>query len=133
MHFTKKISLIFLASLFVSTTAWCQTSMISYNIKYDNKSDSINNWNFRKEKLVQLVEYYEPSVVGMQEVLFNQLTYINDHLKNYNYVGVGRDDGKTKGEFSPIFYDTNKYKVLKSSTFWLSENPDEISVGWDGA
>ena len=133
MQFTKNFALLFFASLFVSTTTWCQTSVISYNIKYDNKSDTINNWNFRKEKLVQLIEFYEPSVVGMQEVLFNQLTYINDHLKNYNYVGVGRDDGKTKGEFSPIFYDTNKYKVLKSSTFWLSENPDEISVGWDAS
>ena len=106
MQFTKIFSNLFLASLFVSTTSWCQTSMISYNIKYDNKSDTINNWNFRKEKLVQLIEYYEPSVVGMQEVLYNQLTYINDHLKNFNYVGVGRDDGKTKGEFSPIFYDS---------------------------
>ena len=133
MYFTKKISLLFLASLFMSSATWCQTSMISYNIKYDNKSDTINNWNFRKEKLVQLVEYYEPSVVGMQEVLFNQLNYITDHLKNYNYVGVGRDDGKTKGEFSPIFYDSRKYKVLKSSTFWLSEKPDEISVGWDAS
>ncbi len=133
MFLTKKFSLIFLAFLFVSTSSWSQTTMITYNIKYDNKSDTINNWNFRKEKLVQLIENYEPSIIGLQEVLFNQLNYINDHLKNYNYVGVGRDDGKTKGEFSPIFYDSNKYKVIKSSTFWLSEKPDEISVGWDAS
>jgi endonuclease/exonuclease/phosphatase family metal-dependent hydrolase len=133
MQFTKIIGSLFLALLFVSTASMSQSTMMSYNIKYDNKSDTINNWNLRKEKLVKLIAYYEPSVIGMQEVLYNQLNYINDHLENYAYVGVGRVDGKTKGEFSPLFYDTNKYKVLKSSTFWLSETPDEISVGWDAS
>ncbi len=107
--------------------------VMTYNIKYDNTNDTINNWNYRKAAMVDLVDYYGPDVVGMQEVLHNQLTYLNDTLKNYQYVGVGRDDGKQKGEYSPIFYNTEKLKLLQSNTFWLSPTPDKVSVGWDAA
>jgi len=54
-------------------------------------------------------------------------------LVNYDYVGVGRDDGKEKGEFSAIFYDKNRLQALKSGTFWLSETPEKPSKGWDAA
>tara|TARA_R110002049_G_scaffold47596_2_gene136892 strand:- start:7630 stop:8385 length:756 start_codon:yes stop_codon:yes gene_type:complete len=106
---------------------------MSFNIKYDNKSDTINNWNDRKEKMVELLKHYEPSIIGMQEVLINQLEYLDTALPTYKYVGVGRDDGKEKGEFSPILYDTKSYKLLKSETFWLSDTPDKISKGWDAS
>lgn len=107
--------------------------VMTYNIKYDNVNDTLNNWNDRKATMVGLVTYYAPHIVGMQEVLHNQLTYLNDTLKNYHYIGVGRDDGKEKGEYSPIFYDIEHLKLLQSNTFWLSPTPDEISVGWDAA
>ena len=74
-----------------------------------------------------------PDIIGMQEVLNNQLADLSNFLKEYKYVGVGREDGKTKGEYSPIFYRKSKLKVLMSSTFWLSETPQKISVGWDAA
>ena len=54
-------------------------------------------------------------------------------LTDYNYVGVGRDDGKTKGEYSAIFYKKDELKLIEESTFWLSETPENISVGWDAA
>lgn len=107
--------------------------VMTYNIKYDNVNDTINNWNDRKATMVDLVTYYAPHIVGMQEVLHNQLSYLNDTLKNYRYIGVGRDDGKEKGEYSPIFYDNEHLKLLQSNTFWLSPTPDVISVGWDAA
>lgn len=62
----------------------------------------------------------------------NSLSF-KHYLDGYKYVGVGRDDGKTKGEFSAIFYNTLKFDVLKEKTFWLSETTDIISVGWDAA
>ena len=74
-----------------------------------------------------------PDIIGMQEVLHNQLIDISTSLEEYNYLGVGREDGKIKGEYSPIFYRKSKFKVIKSSTFWLSETPEEISIGWDAA
>lgn len=106
---------------------------MTYNIKYDNKNDTINNWNDRKEKMVQLLTHYNPSFVGIQEGLHNQVIYLDKNLENYSYVGVGRDDGKQKGEYSAIFFNKNKYKVLESNTFWLSETPSKISVGWDAS
>ncbi len=107
--------------------------VMTYNIKYDNVNDTVNNWNDRKASLVKLIEHYEASFIGMQEVLHNQLMYIDNSLTDFSYIGVGRDDGKEKGEYSPILYDTTKYKLLKGETFWLSETPDKISVGWDAA
>ena len=109
------------------------TKLMTYNIKYDNTSDTVNNWNDRKEKMVELLKHYEPAFIGMQEVLINQLEYLDTALPDYNYVGVGRDDGKEKGEFSPILYDAKNYKLLKSETFWLSVTPEKISVGWDAS
>ena len=76
---------------------------------------------------------YSPSIIGIQEGLLNQVQYIDSSLINYDYVGVGRDDGKEKGEFCAIYFDTTRYVLLKNSTFWLSETPDTISVGWDAA
>lgn len=106
---------------------------MSYNIKYDNTNDTVNNWNDRKEAMVRLVKHYDPSFLGMQEVLHRQLMYLNDNLTDYAHIGVGRDDGKEKGEYSPILYDKTKFTILKSETFWLSETPHKVSVGWDAA
>ena len=110
-----------------------EIKVMTYNIKYDNVTDTVNNWNFRKEAMVDLVKHYQAEVVGMQEVLHNQLIYLDSGLNHYSYVGVGRDDGKTNGEYAPIFYDARKLKVLKSNTFWLSETPEKVSKGWDAS
>ncbi len=110
-----------------------ELKVMSYNIKYDNKNDTINNWNDRKEVLVELLAHYEASFIGMQEVLHRQLTYIDSALTNFTYIGVGRDDGVRKGEYSPILYDSTEYKLLDQKTFWLSGTPEEISVGWDAS
>ena len=123
-------------------TVFLLTTMISYgqelkvmtfNIKYDNVNDTVNNWNDRKESLVQLLAHYDASFIGMQEVLHRQLTYIDSSLTHFNFIGVGRDDGALKGEYSPILYDTIQYELLDQKTFWLSETPYEISVGWDAS
>ena len=110
-----------------------EIKVMTYNIKYDKVEDTINNWNDRKEALVGLIDHYGASFVGTQEVLHRQLTYIDSALTDFAFIGVGRDDGKKKGEYSPIFYDTTRFKLLNHHTFWLSETPDQISVGWDAA
>ena len=107
--------------------------VVSYNIRYDNSQDGENQWDIRKETLASYLLKSSPDIIGMQEVLNNQLADLSNFLKEYEYVGVGREDGKTKGEYSPIFYRKSKLKVLMSSTFWLSETPQKISVGWDAA
>ncbi len=124
----------FLAICLSSVTGYSQSpTIMTYNIKYDNVNDTVNNWNDRKSSMVELIVTEAPDVVGMQEVLHNQLNYLNEELSGYDYVGVGREDGKQKGEYSPILYQKEKYELLKSNTFWLSKTPDQISVGWDAA
>tara|TARA_B100000686_G_C16688319_1_gene916108 strand:+ start:283 stop:1038 length:756 start_codon:yes stop_codon:yes gene_type:complete len=106
---------------------------MSYNIRYDNNWDVKNSWSIRKKKVIQIFDQYEPSIIGVQEGLLNQVQYIDSCLANYDYVGVGREDGKERGEFCVIYFDTTRYTVSRHSTFWLSETPDTISVGWDAA
>ncbi len=120
--------------LIISTYAQAQTtSVMTYNIKYDNKNDTVNNWNDRKDAMVNLLKKYHPSFIGLQEALYNQLTFLDKALPDYRYIGVGREDGKQKGEFSPILYNTKMYELLQGNTFWLSPTPEKISVGWDAA
>ncbi len=107
--------------------------VMTYNIRYDNPDDGENNWHKRKKELTEQIKKHAPDILGTQEVLVHQLGYLDSMLTNYRYVGVGREDGKTKGEYVAFFYDKTKWKCLKRNTFWLSETPDTISVGWDAA
>ncbi len=79
-------------------------NVMSYNIRYDKSGDKDNQWKFRRDFAADLVKFHEADVFGAQEVLNNQLNDLLDRLPEYAYVGVGREDGKTKGEYAPIFY-----------------------------
>ena len=107
--------------------------VMSYNIRYDNPGDGPNAWPHRKESVANLIQFYQPDLFGLQEVLHGQLVYLEETLKGYERIGVGRDDGKQAGEFSPILYSPEKLELLDSGTFWLSETPDRPSVGWDAS
>ena len=106
---------------------------MSFNIRYDNPKDGIQNWHQRKENIVRMINFYDLDIMGLQEVLANQLNYLKTNLGQYHTVGIGREDGKEKGEFSPIFFKASRYKEIKSGTFWLSETPEKVSKGWDAA
>lgn len=119
---------------FFSTGLFGQTyKIMTYNIRYDNPNDGENQWSNRKDFLSNQIAFNEPDVFGIQEGLHHQVTYLNNSLPHYKYVGVGRDDGKTKGEYSAIFYNARRLKVVQHATFWLSETPNKISVGWDAS
>ncbi len=106
----------------------------TFNIRYDNPEDSLNNWQYRREAVADYITTNAIDIVGMQEVLYNQLQDLVSLLPSYNYVGVCRDDGDKEGEASPIFYRADRFEVLDSSTFWLSQYPDSVGfIGWDGA
>lgn len=106
---------------------------MTFNIRYDNPNDGNNTWELRKKSVVNLIEKYSPEIFGIQEGLKNQVKYLKENLKLYNYIGIGREDGFEKGEYCAIFYDTTQYALLKSSTFWLSDSSEKVSVGWDAA
>lgn len=106
----------------------------TFNIRYDNPDDQENNWKFRKDRVATFIQQEKLDIVGMQEVLHNQLEDLKTRLPEYAEVGIGREDGKQKGEYAPIFYRKDRFKLLDSNTFWLSQYPDSVGfIGWDGA
>lgn len=108
-------------------------TILSYNIRYDNPNDGENQWVFRRERIVSYIKEINPDIIGMQEVLDQQLVFLDTTLKEFSYIGVGREDGKKKGEYSPILYNYKSLTLIKTDTFWLSETPAVVSVGWDAA
>lgn len=112
-----------------------QVTVMSYNIRMNTESDGINAWPHRKDHVAEMIgSKYLPGVAGLQEVLKGQLDDLQERLPEYAWVGQGRDDGKEAGEFSPIFYNTNKFEVIEDQTFWLSETPEVPgSISWDAA
>lgn len=108
-----------------------EVKVISYNIRFANKKDGENIWDMRAKASPAMIKDYAPDVFGLQEALRVQLEYLDAQLPNYSFVGVGREDGKQKGETMAIFYNTKTVRLLDWGTFWLSETPDKPSRGWD--
>jgi endonuclease/exonuclease/phosphatase family metal-dependent hydrolase len=107
---------------------------LTFNIRYDNPADGENGWTRRRDGVAKLIAERKADVAGLQEVLASQLDDLRERLPGYEFVGVGRDDGKRKGEFSPLLVRKEAFEVVSSGTFWLSLTPDKPgSKGWDAA
>ena len=110
-----------------------QMNIVSFNIRYNTANDGINAWPNRIEMVNGLLLFHEAEIFGLQEALYNQILDIQNGLPEYEWFGVGRDDGEKGGEFSPIFYNKSKFILYDHGTFWLSPTPDVPSKGWDAA
>jgi endonuclease/exonuclease/phosphatase family metal-dependent hydrolase len=132
MNQSKKtiISMVFLLMGFFSSAQTLK--VMTYNIRLDVTSDGENDWNHRKDYFTSQIQFYEPDIFGAQEATPNQVVDIATSLVQYDNVGIGRE-GIGKGESSNIFYKNDRFRVKESNTFWLSETPNEISIGWDAA
>lgn len=106
---------------------------MTYNIRLDLASDGPNAWPNRRAMVAALIRHEEPAALGMQEVLLHQKTDLEAALPGYVFVGVARDDGREKGEFSPLAFRRDRFTLLGSGTFWLSPTPDQPGKGWDAA
>jgi endonuclease/exonuclease/phosphatase family metal-dependent hydrolase len=107
---------------------------MTFNIRWNNPDDKEYQWPNRKDLVAGVISKYKIDIFGMQEALADQIEDLNKLLPKYKFCGVGRDDGKQKGEFSPIFYDSTRFEKLAGSTFWLSEKPDVPgSMSWKTA
>lgn len=132
MKFFKLILISTCISLFVSKS-FSQTKIMSFNIRYDTPNDNENWWELRKDEVVEMLKYYSPDFIGVQEALPKQLNFLANNLNNYNYIGHGRDGLGSNSEGVPIFYNSAKYMLLEKNIFWLSETPEKVSRGWDAA
>ena len=116
--------------------ASAQTSelkVMSYNIRLSSAKDGTNSWMYRCPATLEMLEDQQPDVFGVQEALGDQIRFLEEFTKDYDCVGVGRDDGRKKGEYMSIFWNKKTVKMLKWGTFWLSETPEKPSKGWDAA
>ena len=127
-------NLLIISTLFVSLwiNAQKEFSVMTYNIRLDVASDGENAWDNRKDFFITQIQFYEPDIFGVQEALPHQVNYIKNHLKEYHFIGIGRDGGN-KGEYSAIFYNSKRFELLTDNTFWLSGTPEKVSKGWDAA
>lgn len=129
----KKFALYLVAFLTISTAFAQKTTTInvgSYNLRYNTPNDGVNAWPNRKENVKGLIRFHEFDIFGVQEALIGQLRDVAE-LPEFAFIGKGRDDGKEGGEHSAIFYKKDRFKLLKSGDFWLSETPDKPGKGWD--
>lgn len=129
----KRITLLLFAIQICTTISAQSVTAISFNLRYDNAGDNENRWELRKEAVVECINDYKPDLLGTQEGLTHQIEYLEESLPQYKRVGVAREDGLQEGEYSAIFYNSDRFTLIKSENIWLSETPDKPSFGWDAA
>jgi endonuclease/exonuclease/phosphatase family metal-dependent hydrolase len=131
----KSLILTVICLLFISITNAQKNqpiNIISYNIRLNTNSDGVNAWPNRKDNVKALVKFYDADILCVQEALPEQFDYLSEGT-DFDVVGVGRDDGKRKGEFSAVYFNKNRFTKKDGGTFWLSTTPDVPSKGWDAA
>ncbi|MFC3415690.1 endonuclease/exonuclease/phosphatase family protein [Algoriphagus hitonicola] len=131
---TLKFTLALLILLLAFGSSFGQQShqFATFNIRFDNAGDEGNLWKDRSPHVASLIQFHQIGLFGTQEGLQHQIKELSETL-DFEYLGVGRDDGAEKGEFTAILFDPKKYELLDQSTFWLSPTPEKPSKGWDAA
>lgn len=98
--------------------------VMTFNIRYDNPEDSLNAWPERASFVCRFLKEEEPDLIGMQEVLAHQYEYLDSVMTDYTLIGIGRDDGVKEGEMNPVFFRKNRFDIIRTKTFWLSDTPE---------
>lgn len=129
----KLLSACFFLIFMVSGIIAQSFTVATYNIRFDNPNDSLDLWKTRSSALTELIQFNNFDIFGTQEGLKNQLIDIKTMLPQYDYIGVGRTNGKEDGEYAAIFYKPNQFKLVQQGNFWLSTVTDRPNVGWDAA
>jgi endonuclease/exonuclease/phosphatase family metal-dependent hydrolase len=98
--------------------------VLSFNIRNGDAGDGPNAWPHRSDLVIELLRDVDADIVGLQEVLDYQLREILQALPQYEFVGVGREDGHADGEYAPVLFRSGAWECEDAETFWLSETPD---------
>jgi endonuclease/exonuclease/phosphatase family metal-dependent hydrolase len=96
-------------------------------------NDGLNAWWFRRKAAVEAVEDLDADVVGLQEAYEFQLRYLERRLPHHVAVGFGRDDGRRKGEQSPLLGRIGRVELTELRTRWFSDEPDHPGSRLPGA
>ena len=124
----------FIIGLIVPIISFAQSlTLVDLNLRYDNPNDGVNAWGNRKKTTLNWLKNQDADLYFFQEVLHHQYIDLQEQLDGYQSYGVGREDGHQKGEYSPIFFKTNRFELKDTLTIWLSPNPAFPGKGWDAA
>lgn len=111
-----------------------ELTVASFNIRLKTTSDVGNLWEDRKQAVTNLIQFHEFDIFGIQEGFYEQVQDMKSQLPGFDYIGVGRDDGAQKGEHSAVFFNKQRFKLIKDGTFWLSATDTQSpNKGWDAA
>lgn len=114
-----------------------QVKVISFNVRNSSamsmRQDGENYWTYRSAAVARMISQEAPDAIGLQEALNDQVAFMDSVLVDYQRVGVGRDDGKNEGENMAVYFRKDRYELIRSATYWLSETPELVSKGWDAA
>ncbi|HEX4945621.1 MAG TPA: endonuclease/exonuclease/phosphatase family protein [Blastocatellia bacterium] len=132
-----RTTILILLMILLSASTFSQSRdvrVMSFNIRYGTANDGENHWDKRKEFLLATIKAFNPDLLGTQETLGFQRDYLAANLSGYEVLGVGRDDGKEKGEMTALYFRRSRFEKLDGGHFWLSETPDVPgSKNWDAA
>ena len=130
------IALIFIVCL-ISPVLHAQAKkplvLVDLNIRYNNPNDGVNAWPLRSSTTLPWIQEQKADIYFFQEVFLDQLKDLQAALVDYNYYGVGRDDGQSLGEYAPIFFNAQRFQFISGKTIWLSATPEIPSKSWDAA
>lgn len=101
-------------------------TMMTFNIRYLNDQDGPDHWEHRVEAVARTIN--EADVVGLQEARKPQIDDLTERLGDFEWYGVGRDDGMERGEFTPIFWRRDRFAVQDRGTFWLASDPTSVGA-----
>lgn len=106
--------------------------VMTFNIRYDNPDDGPDAWQYRKDFVASMFRFHKADIIGTQEGRLNQLQDLDSRLSEFSRVGLGREAGEDQGEYCAIYYRTDRFDLIETGTFWLSDTPNIAgSVGWD--
>lgn len=133
-----KIYFVYVLVIFFFFTSGCihkkdkdSIKVMTMNVRYDNPHDSINAWPERTPLFTRVISEEKPDILGLQEVLWHQYEAMDSAFIEYSSVGVGRDDGARRGEMNPVFFRKERFDLVRTLTFWLSDTPElPGSRGW---
>lgn len=125
--------LVLVAAACTSPQKPAEMNVATYNLRLSNLGDSLqgDGWGQRAPYVAKLIQYHEFDIFGTQEGKHHQLEDLKAMMPEYEYIGVGRDDGAQGGEYAAIFYKPERFELLDSGNFWLSEDTTQPNKGWD--
>lgn len=125
---------VLIASTAQAQSTAAEVKVVSFNIRFGTANDGENHWDKRRTFLIETIKSLNPDLLGTQETLGFQRDYLAKELADYAHLGVGRDDGKEKGEMMALYYRRTRFEQLESGHFWLSETPEVVgSKSWDSS